>query len=153
MRAPDGPYSGGTPRSPKLFDRHAGDTVSTPEMVELMRASGVPIPEWFAMASKSHRAAIRPPPEFAVAPPQSARAPLPYRRCTDEYGGIEHGVDTETPSPGRCAPRGFPRGPRTPAHPGPVVDVAYRTVRLIEEWLGRLSDDVKIGVARYEQLG
>ena len=91
MRAPDGPYSGGTPRSPKLFDRHAGDTVSTPEMVELMRASGVPIPEWFAVASKSHRAAIRPPPEFAVAPPQSARAPLPYRRCTDEYGGIEYG--------------------------------------------------------------
>jgi hypothetical protein len=34
----------------------------------------------------NHRAAIRPPPEFAVAPPQSARAPLPYRRCTDEYG-------------------------------------------------------------------
>jgi hypothetical protein len=23
--------------------------------------------------------------------PQSARAPLPYRRCTDEYGGIEYG--------------------------------------------------------------
>jgi hypothetical protein len=43
------------------------------------------------VASKSHRAAIRPPPEFAVAPPQSARAPLPYRRCTDEYGGIEYG--------------------------------------------------------------
>ena len=40
-----------------------------------------------------------------------------------------------------------------PAHPGPVVDVFYRTVRLIEEWLGCLSDDVKIGVARYEQLG
>ena len=40
-----------------------------------------------------------------------------------------------------------------PAYPGPVVDVFYRTVRLIEEWLGRLSDDVKIGVARYEQLG
>lgn len=91
MRAPDGPYSGGTPRSPKYFDRHAGDTVSTPEMVELMRASGVPTPEWFAVASKSDRAAIRPPPEFAVAPPQSARAPLPYRRCTDEHGGIEYG--------------------------------------------------------------
>jgi hypothetical protein len=40
-----------------------------------------------------------------------------------------------------------------PAHPGPVVDVSYRTVRLLEEWLGRLSDDVKIGVARYEQFG
>jgi hypothetical protein len=44
-------------------------------------------PRWPA----NHRAAIRPPPEFAAAPPQSARAPLPYRRCTDEYGGIEYG--------------------------------------------------------------
>ncbi len=32
-----------------------------------------------------------------------------------------------------------------PAHPGPVVDVSYRTVRSIEEWLGCLSGDVKIG--------
>jgi hypothetical protein len=44
-------------------------------------------PRWPA----NHRAAKRPPPEFAAAPPQSARAPLPYRRCTDEYGGIEYG--------------------------------------------------------------
>jgi NAD(P)-dependent dehydrogenase (short-subunit alcohol dehydrogenase family) len=42
----------------------------------VMPASGVPTPESFAVASKSHRAAIRPPPEFAVAPPRSARAPL-----------------------------------------------------------------------------
>jgi len=76
------------PLRPPLRD---GRLVSTPEMVELMPASGVPTPESFAVASKSHRAAIRPPPEFAVAPPQSTRAPLPYRRCTDEYGGIEYG--------------------------------------------------------------
>jgi hypothetical protein len=53
--------------------------------------SGYSFTSSFAVASKSHRAAIRPPPEFAVAPPQSARAPLPYRRCNDEYGGIEYG--------------------------------------------------------------
>jgi hypothetical protein len=30
--------------------------------------------------------------------PQSARAPLPYRRCTDEYGGIEYGGLPVTPA-------------------------------------------------------